>query len=281
MESPQRFSNFNEMANITCIAKWIPQSSGERLFLALYEYVASHLPPQFIDQSWVVSAEGLTEFFRLTTVMELTHRCLNEGVDLLSNFPDASTEALFRRLQMKVGLTLDVDFARRIAQQTWHASHAYIHRSLKKPIIDQVHRESKKYCCWCGTLTTRARVQDYDTATVEHIWPEFLGGTSIIDNLTIACYDCNTRRQHAYNWSWFSVHTFSDKFSATNGLPKEIKLAVGIHRLVKIASGHTSHSSEKLSLKDALHRVQHAIPPIPCEQDTRYTFFEILNLAME
>jgi hypothetical protein len=269
------------MADFSSIGKWIPQTSGERLFLALYEYVVSHLSPQLVNQPWVVSSEGLTEFFRLTTVMEITHRCLNEGVDLLSVFPDASTEALLRRLRMKVGFAFNIEFERRVAEQTWHASHAYIHANLTKTMADQAHRESTKYCCWCGTLTSRSKVQDYDTATVEHIWPQFLGGTSIIDNLTVACYNCNNRRQHAYNWGWFPIHTFSDKFSAKNGLPKEIKLAVGIHRLMKIASAQTIHSSERLSLKDALQIVSPVIPSIPCELDTRYTFFEILNLALE
>ena len=55
-----------------------------------------------------------------------------------------------------------------------------------------------KHCYWCGVET----VLPYDpnklkqnSPTREHLIPKSEGGTDHIDNLTIACYTCNTNRR--------------------------------------------------------------------------------------
>lgn len=261
---------------------WIPETSGEKLFLYLYGVVAPHVPELFTDQSWVVSSRGMSDFFRLTATMELTHRCLNEGVDLVSTNENASSRALVYRLQSRVGLTDSRLEIFRIAEMTRIAALSYVTRKLTTTRADEIHRQANKRCCWCGALTSRAKATPkHEQATVEHLWPEFLGGTSSPENLTIACKDCNERRQHAFTWAWFRTQSFTGLHSATNFLPKEMKLAAALHRLVRIASGQTHHSTKRTTLKEAVGLIPQAIPTFACELDTRYTFFEILNLATE
>jgi len=50
-------------------------------------------------------------------------------------------------------------------------------------------------CCWCGTkVVVVARECHPNFATVEHVKPRSLGGTSEMRNLRPACKPCNNRR---------------------------------------------------------------------------------------
>lgn len=48
-------------------------------------------------------------------------------------------------------------------------------------------------CCWCFRLTTETRNRK-DSATVEHYECKSLGGSDDLDNLVMACHDCNQKR---------------------------------------------------------------------------------------
>lgn len=270
------------MATISNIARWIPETDGERLFLAVYQFVAPSVPALLEGQSWLVSSAGLTELCRLIAAMELTYRCLNVSVDLYEANEQASIDALMHRLRLVVGLHQRVDATMQIAQSARLAAFAYINRKLTAARITEVHRDASKICCWCGTPTSRKKgTPSQSKATVEHLWPEFLGGTSTPENLAIACEDCNTARQHAFNWAWFATQAINEKLDANGALPREILLALALHRLIKVASGQTALSYSRMSLKDAVRLLKGAIPRLDLEPKTRYTFFEILNHATE
>lgn len=128
---------------------------------------------------------------------------------------------------------------------------------------------------------TKKGTPPHSKSTVEHLWPEFLGGTSTPENLAIACQYCNTTRQHAFNWAWFATQAINEKLDANGALPREILLALALHRLIKVASGQTALSESRMSLKDAVRLLKGAIPRLELEPKVRYTFFEILNHAME
>jgi hypothetical protein len=157
-----------------------------------------------------------------------------------------------------------------------------VERNLSTGKKNEAHRESSGKCCWCAKPTSRAKnTSENDKATVEHIWPEFLGGTSETANLTIACKKCNTVRQHGFTWAWFALQACNEKLDENGKLPRTVMLPLALYRLMRVASGQTRLSAGKLTLKDALNRLKGAIPSLDLAQDRRYTFFELLNLVSD
>jgi hypothetical protein len=108
-----------------------------------------------------------------------------------------------------------------------------------------------------------------------------LGGTSDLENLTIACEGCNKLRQHAFTWAWFALQAMNEKLDSNDKLPGPIMLALGLHRLLRVAGGRTKMSRTPVSLKQAAKILRGAIPKITLHKDKRYTFFEILQMSTE
>ena len=48
-------------------------------------------------------------------------------------------------------------------------------------------------CCWCNILTTEERNKK-NSSTIEHYQCKCEGGSNHIDNLVMACHDCNQKR---------------------------------------------------------------------------------------
>lgn len=49
-------------------------------------------------------------------------------------------------------------------------------------------------CHWCDRLTVMTVNQQSNQATIDHVVPQYKGGTNDISNLVNACYACNQRR---------------------------------------------------------------------------------------
>jgi endonuclease I len=60
-------------------------------------------------------------------------------------------------------------------------------------------------CYWCKQ-ECREESGHPNTATIEHITPRSKGGSNEMDNLAMACYNCNNRRG---NEDWFKFLVFS------------------------------------------------------------------------
>jgi HNH endonuclease len=270
------------MASISEIKPWATETPGERLFLLAYDLIRNTMPPPLADQSWAVSAAGLSEFMRLTAAMELTHRCLNAAVMSLTVNRHCSTETIRRDLRSSVELYEADSVLSPLAEQSRLAGIAYVDQKLSIGRKNLTHKQEKPYCCWCGRHTSRSKQMSApDFATVEHLWPEFLGGTSIEENLTIACYSCNCARQHAFTWAWFALQACNVELDANASLPKQIYLALALHRLMRVASGQTRISRTQVSLKDAAKMLRGAIPSVTLQPSRRYTFFEIFHLSSD
>lgn len=269
------------MAALGEVRPWQTETPGERLFLLAYELAKSGLPSTTSDHAWIVSGQGLSEFMRLILAMELTHRCLNAAVAVVDTNPGASPEAVLRELRGSVQLYGTQTSLGSITEQSRLAALAYVDRKLTDGRKNATHRDEKGYCCWCGTHTSRDPAAGSGQATVEHLWPEFLGGTSTAENLTIACYGCNTARQHAFTWAWFGLQGCNEKLDSKGRLPGHVYLALALHRLITVASGQTKMSRTPTSLKGASKILRGAIPKVVLQPDRRYTFFEILQLSAE
>jgi len=51
-----------------------------------------------------------------------------------------------------------------------------------------------KKCAYCGTHLT------FQNATLDHIIPLGRGGSAGIENVTLACADCNRKKGHSLDW---------------------------------------------------------------------------------
>lgn len=60
--------------------------------------------------------------------------------------------------------------------------------------FQKVYNIQKGLCFWCGILCKKSPAPTKNSATIEHLISKKWGGTDSIDNLTLACYDCNQKR---------------------------------------------------------------------------------------
>lgn len=271
------------MAAIGEIGPWMTETPGERLFLIAYNLVKDIGQSIPLSNSWIVSTDGFSEFIRLVAAMELTHRCLNVAVETISENQFSSVERITQELRrIDVGQGISNGALRTLAEATRLAAIAYVNQKLTDGQKNRTHKNEKPRCCWCGTHTTRAKNNSNDdTATVEHLWPEYLGGTSVEENLTIACKACNTARQHAFTWAWFALQSCNEELDRHNRLPRHIYLALALYRLMRVAAGKTRISRNLISLKEASTMLKGAVPEVVLQPNRRYTFFEILSLSTE
>jgi 5-methylcytosine-specific restriction endonuclease McrA len=66
-------------------------------------------------------------------------------------------------------------------------------RVKKKIIFDQIKCRGYAPCSYCGKKLTFAQ------ATLDHVFPQSLGGHSGLGNLVIACEKCN-KKKGSYDW---------------------------------------------------------------------------------
>jgi len=271
------------MAAIGEIGPWVTETPGERLFLIAYDLVQDVGSTISFSNSWIVSTDGFGEFIRLVAAMELTHRCLNVAVEKNRTNQGGSVESIIRELRsIDVGQGVPNSVLRMLSEAARLAADAYVHQKLTDGQKNRTHKNEKPRCCWCGVHTARGKNNSNDdTATVEHLWPEYLGGTSVEENLTIACKACNTARQHAFTWAWFGLQSCNEELDKNNRLPRHIYLALALYRLMRVAAGKTKISRDIISLKKASTMLRGAVPDVVLQPNRRYTFFEILSLSME
>jgi len=270
------------MTIFSTIKPWETETPGENLFLYLYELVAKDAKNTSLERSWFNFNQTLHEFHRLVTVIDLTHRCFDIGNFWLGSNPELNSEFIATKLVDGLEISRTNNNYLQLGELVRLACLATLNVSMSPGLTNTVHKENRKQCCWCGKTTSRAKGTPKNAvATVEHLWPKFLGGTSILGNLAIACNQCNGKRSHAISWAWFGVQSIYDKLDKNGSVSREIKLAVGLHRLIKVASGQSNISRNTMTLKEAAIRLQRIFPEMKLEPDRRYTFLDFLTNASE
>lgn len=251
----------------------------------LYNYVAENSRDLLEEATWVVSVAGLNELSRLAVAMELTHRCLAVAVDMADTLGEVAPLTIMHRLRFLVGVQQN-HVLQQLAQETRLAALASLGAAVPSSTVrTQLYSSWGPNCCWCGRTTSNKKGTSAGmTTTVEHLWPMYLGGTSDMANLAVACDACNNFRKHGYTWAWFATQSFCDMPDANTSVKKEWQLSLALHRLMKAAGGKSvAHGPAPTTLKVAALALGSAIPKIafPQGERNRYTYFETLNLAEE
>ncbi len=272
------------MATLAPVESWKTTTHGEEVFLLNYVRVSDEVPVDLLtQQSWIVNAQGWAEFLRLSVAMELTHRCIATGVELLEDVPEATASNVLHRLSMVIGLPRSGTESMRLAQSTLIAARNSMLTSIPNGVGHAVYRQWGPKCCWCGRHTSSTALGDEPLHSLEHIWPKNLGGSSGEENLAVACAKCNTKRGHAFTWAWFPVQAmWNERRSAAAGQTEAMDYALALHRIMKVASGRTEYSATKTTLKGATQILKTAIPSFSIAASSkRFTFFELLDTASE
>lgn len=255
---------------------WKHSTDGELLFFSIFKLVKNaSISSQCTNASWLFGEDHLIDFFNLSTTMVWTHRCLNESISIVKTNPNCNVASTVLRLNSRTGISAPQSATTVIAELSLRSAKNYLFDKLTNSRKEEIYKSSPTLnCCWCGASTTRnMKAPTHEKSSIEHIWPLYLGGSSTIDNLTIACKSCNTSRQHGYNWAWYPVHSFTHEFkSETNQIPKNIMLALGLFRLMQDAS------NGRKTLKDSILSLKNANPPLVLTNGNRYTFFDLLKL---
>ena len=104
-----------------------------------------------------------------------------------------------------------------------------IARDLSSGLKNQVRRSAQSKarqpkCYICGTPLDFTTSGNANSAEVEHIWPQSLGGAAAEHNLAIACRECNQRKQSYLDHADFHYeHFVISKDEGDSGFAEEFK----------------------------------------------------------
>lgn len=87
-------------------------------------------------------------------------------------------------------------------------------RSVLKETLLRLHNEWGGRCCYCNhpvylTVSENAA----NRATLDHFIPKSRRGSSIMNNLIVACRKCNSHKSNKDPYEWYRKHR---NFSETN-----------------------------------------------------------------
>jgi hypothetical protein len=130
-------------------------------------------------------------------------------------------------------------------------------------------------CYSCGVQLDRHSSDDKNSATIEHLWPQSLGGDSDFRNLLPACRACNTNRNEHADWPAF---WFQSCFLAPRPSEEAIERAVSLRTRVALQFFRAYLAAEDtgMSLKRSLLVAGPLPAPDVSERDFATDFFSIV-----
>ena len=130
-------------------------------------------------------------------------------------------------------------------------------------------------CYACGVTLDRRSNDDKNSATIEHLWPQSLGGDSDFRNLLPACMACNSNRNEHADWPAF---WFQSCFLGPRPSEEAIERAVS-HRTrvaLQFFRAYLVAADTGMSLKRSLLVAGPLPAPDVSERDFASDFFSII-----
>ena len=229
------------------------KSKGEHLALHLQYYL------KYGDPSWenlgrilVPSnrAEEWVEAFKEMIVLQLVRRLIAAGGIILSQY-DLNVDAIVEREIKQMILDNMVTH--------WDNVNVIYERLLpailssKKDITDGTRNEiqasakrENPYCYLCGVELDFVTREEYNSATIDHVWPRAYGGEPDFENLLVACLACNNLKADTPSWAMYHIQSLVvGHIDKIGELPKWTRLAIRTREARKTAV------NEKISLREA------------------------------
>lgn len=272
---------------------WIPSTVGEEFFQELYEVLGKPITvdhPEQSDLEYLVTPAAFVESVRLTATVDVALRCIRVGRELRDG-SKVSWKDMGKELRTEVGLPSRLSVNQRFCQLAIRTAEIAQTKPRSKVDEAKIRVRGQERCYLCDSvLETNGNAGKQ--FSVEHVWPQSLGGDSKLDNLLPACSDCNSNRQHQVSWATGPVFSTWLK-SPVPGKPKNetpsnhLSTSLALARLAAVASGEPwsgDHIGRQMTLKaaaKAMGSVGKVVKFPPGAAGKRFTFFELMreNLA--
>jgi 5-methylcytosine-specific restriction endonuclease McrA len=136
------------------------------------------------------------EFSQLHASLEIFIRALRGAAFSIPQMGDLEPLPLSRHLAKQGCVSSDLVANRRFCEHLKLAARICVDARVPSPALAKRIREEMGRCYMCGRQLTQ-KGDDVDRATVEHLWPLSLGGSSDEGNLIAACKKCNGGRENS------------------------------------------------------------------------------------
>jgi hypothetical protein len=228
----------------------------------------------FLDHSY-----NFRKFVRLVTSVNIflrAHRAIRALLEINIDAPD---QAIARELNSIIFLDIPRGRFAQLVQQARQSATVSLEDKLTQGLKNLVWKVDGMQCYLCGVALT-ASGDIANKRSVDHLWPQALGGASLIENLVPCCKDCNSKKQHDITWAWGPVQSTYESLARADVKPNgAIRMSLGIARLMFVALGATESTLGKTTLKGAAKKLGTAIPDLKLKTRYPYTYFELLHLA--
>jgi len=246
-----------------------PVTNGERLFLLLREDLLEasgrgHIKWSNLGELFeqVGGNAHFGEYFRGAAAVHIMRRLLrfweDERLQVGQEAQYVARISSFIREDVLTGLG-ESDIARlsRAVIKAESSSRQTISAGLRARIVAGRQRIQCYLCT--KVLSPSAPHNQADCLTLEHLWPQSVGGDSIEENLLPACLECQKTTKDTLSWEWLNVQNFvlppNPSRSALQSVPKKARFAR--HFLEAMSRAQEAG----LTLKDAFA----SLGPIPEE----------------
>lgn len=213
-------------------------TDGERLAYHVAQNLLNHVHWDQFAWTLMVTGrgEGLAEFFREISVVNLACRIVRAGASLqraAGQRPSRGTDAPtflqdyrnFCRQQLLIPEAA-VDQLIRIAVRALDASRGGISDTLRRGLKRRTARTHPN-CYMCGQSLDFDEVDVNRKFELDHVWPQSYGGNSIEENLLPACGSCNRKKMDYATWGMVGIQSL---ILGINPTDDELARVPGHHR---------------------------------------------------
>jgi hypothetical protein len=261
---------------------WKPTTQGEDTFLYAYEHFGRHLKldvrsPYSLD--FLYSERLFVEFSQLHASLEIFIRALRGAAFSIPQMGNLEPLPFGRHLAKQGYVSSDLVANRRFCEHLKLAARISVDARVPSPALATRIREEMGRCYMCGRQLTQ-KGDDVDRATVEHLWPLSLGGSSDEGNLIAACKKCNHGRENSVTWAWGPVQATDYKNDLSRNPTMPLRISLAMVRLMDEAAGRNGRG-KLLTLKEAAIAAAPLFPAIGISDDRHRTYFELLEHVRE
>jgi hypothetical protein len=284
---------------------WIPSTAGEEFFQELYEVLGKPITvghPAQTDLEYLVRPTAFAEAVRLTATVDVAMRSIRAGKEML-NGSKVNWKTMGKALRTEVGIPLILSDNARFCQLAIQTAEIAKEKPRSKDNEAKIRVRGKERCYLCDSVL-KTHGNDGKPFSVEHVWPQSMGGDSRPDNLLPACAECNSNRQHQVSWAtgpvfstWLQspvpgdkgAHAITTDPNAQKRKPKNetpsnhLSTSLALARLAAVASGESwsgDRKGQRMTLKAAALAMGSVRKEVKFPPDTagkRFTFFELMD----
>lgn len=261
-----------------------PVTPGEEMFLVIRDKIldaigTGHLRWSAAGALWddVMGGQAFSQYFKGAVAVHALRRLLRFWAAERESTPNQAmyVNKVKHFIKSEVFIGLDDALTSRLARlvvSAEAASRSSVSRSTREAVFGG---RALLNCYLCANpLDARVSQENPLYATVEHIWPQSVGGDSVERNLLPACHSCQDATKDTMSWEWFNVHNLvlppAPSAAALGAITKKAKAAKHFMRAAELAD------EENLTMKDALLRLGRVKDPLTyIDRRLPVTFFDL------